>query len=201
MRILPMKIKMLKFPKRIGNLIPLNHLTLLSGLPGTGKSYSLLKFLNENGISPVLFNLDYDSSLLPFTLNASRDDSQELEYLVNNEFSNIQGSVIVLDTYQECKRILGLEAVKKQETFVHQLQVLCREQNCTIIVVGHPTDLVGSTGIFKDNPALVRNCYEHLHLDKVIDKRKKPSTTTFTLYVNKGRGIGGSKIIHDWMRD
>ena len=201
MRSLPMKKKMLKFPKRIGNLIPRNNLTLLSGLPGTGKSYSLLKFLNEHQISPILFNLDYDATLLPFTLEASRDDPDELKYLVNNEFDNIQDSVIVLDTYQHCKELLGLESEKHQEAFVRKLQVLCSEQNCTIIVVGHPTDLVGSTGIFKDNPSLVRNCYEHLHLDKVIDKRKKPLIPAFTLYINKGRGMGGSKVIADWMRD
>ena len=42
----------------IGNLIPSNKLTLLTGLPGTGKSYSVVKFLNKEGIKPIVLNLD-----------------------------------------------------------------------------------------------------------------------------------------------
>ena len=51
---------------RIGSIIPKHSLTLVTGLPATGKSFSILKFLNQEQIKPFVFNLDEDPALLQF---------------------------------------------------------------------------------------------------------------------------------------
>ena len=49
--------------KRIGEIFPQNKLTLLTGLPGTGKTYSTIKAFNRDGITPIYFNLDETFSM------------------------------------------------------------------------------------------------------------------------------------------
>ena len=190
----------LKFPKRIANLIPQNEVTLFTGLPGTGKSYSLLKFLNSNNVKPILFNLDHDATLSKFMLTGEIIDEDVLVNFIEKKYTDLADEVIVIDTYQRTKEILDLNEVDIQEKFTNRINDIARNFKCTVIIVGHPHDFVGSSSIFKDNPSLVRNAYEHLHLDKVVDKRKKPPEINYRLYVNKGRGVGGSIIIDNWMR-
>ena len=137
MNIKPTKSIIHRFPKRIGNMIPENELTLFTGLPGTGKSYSLLKFLNLNDVSPILFNLDQDATLQQFKLNGELVDGKSLMNLVKLEYKDLKDEVVVIDTYQQAKEMLGIGSENGQQKFTQQLVKLCRESLCTVIVVGH----------------------------------------------------------------
>ena len=201
MKLKPIPKYKLKFPKRIVNIFPINELTLISGLPGTGKSFSLLTFLNKHSIEPILFNLDCDATLEKFKLKGSIHKGKILKNFIAGKYTDLDNEVVIIDTYQRAKEILKINTEKDQEKFTKRLLYLARKHKITIIVVGHPVDYVGRSSIFKDNPSLVRNCYEHLHLDKIEDKRKRPPTLTYRLYINKGRGIGGAKVIENWMRN
>ena len=185
---------------RIGNIIPLNTLTLLTGLPATGKSYTLLKFLNSQDIKPLYFNLDEDPALLEFKSDMSADITLLYKVLAG-EFSDVEGRVIVIDTYQRLQELFKTPATKEgQEAITAKLQEAIKEIGCTIIVIGHPADYVGKSSIFTDNPSLVRNCHEHIHIDKILST-KKDSVPSYRTFINKGRGAGGTRIIEAWMRD
>lgn len=188
----------------LGNLIPVNEVTLLAGLAGTGKSYSLLKFLNLQSIIPIYVNLD----ATPIgNLLANQYDTLFLDHaFIQRDLTGIQGKVIVLDTYQRLSEYLQYETKLKntelQQHIANLLEGFAHYYGCTVIVIGHPEDYVGKDGIFKDNPILVRNCAEYLHLDSILPRGKTGTTKDieYKLTVKKGRGNGGTRIIDEWMR-
>ena len=188
--------------ERIGGLIPKNKLTLFTGLPGTGKTYSLIKFLNENQIEPIHINLD-NSEI--GSLKAYMFGEYVLSNLIELKYTDIQNQVIILDTYQRVADHFNIYTEQSKIKIVEQLEKMVKHYNSTIIVIGHPEDYVGKDSIFKANNYLVRNCYEHLHLEKQITSSTKnkitTKTTNYYLYVNKGRGYTGDRIIPNWMRD
>lgn len=67
---------------RIGNILPKHKLILLTGLAGTGKSYSLLKFLNLHQVSPIVMNLDEDPTFKEFNTVGMTSDAKSLQKLV-----------------------------------------------------------------------------------------------------------------------
>lgn len=186
---------------RIAGIIPINKLTLLTALPGSGKSYSLLKFLNINHITPILFNLDEDAALQDFAVY-NFTDPDILRSVMAGEAEDLKNTVIVIDTYIRLLDVLGTPENTKeiQINIAQKLEQLCKLYECTIIVIGHPEDYVGRSSIFKDNQYLVRCAAEHLHIDKILST-KKGSQPEYRMYVNKGRGISGSKIYEDWLRE
>lgn len=185
---------------RIGNVIPINELTLFTGLPGSGKSYTLLKFLNVHKVKPILFNLDSDFALQQFDTYQFSDEY--LPSVINQQVVDLKDQVIVIDTYIRLMDVMGMceNTTAQQQCIATMLEELAKKQQCTIIVVGHPEDYVGRSSIFKDNPYLVRNAAEHIHIDKVVST-KKNSSPEYRFYVNKGRGIGGTTIMDNFMRD
>lgn len=201
MQVLTMPTTLFTPIPRIGNILPINRLTLLSGLPGTGKTYTLLKFLNLNQIKPVFFNLDEDAALQR-TFSLYQFDKTFLPDVVNGVATDLNGQVLVIDTYIRLMDILGMpENTKEQQQHItNLLEQLAKNSQCSVIVIGHPEDYVGRSSIFKDNPYLVRNAEEHIHLDKVLST-KRGSQPNYTMYVNKGRGIGGCTAIDDWLRE
>lgn len=200
MRLLQMPNSLLSPVPRIGNIIPINKLTLLTALPGSGKSYSLMKFLNLNNVTPVLFNLDNDSNLQQFSAYHFTDTSY-VQAIFNDEVLDLKDTVIIFDTYIRLLDALNLKNTEDNQKYVaNKLESLTEQYQCTIIVIGHPEDYVGKSSIFKDNPYLVRNAFEHIHIDKILST-KKHSVPEYRLYVNKGRGICGSRIHEDWLRE
>jgi predicted ATP-dependent serine protease len=195
-----MKIINLTPYKRIGGLIPENRLTLVTGLPGSGKSFSLLKFLNQEKIKPIYFNLDEDASLL--TMDAIFPDPKHLSDFLDSKITDLKGHTIVIDTYQRVVDLIADKGNTKefQESFTNNLLKISKEEECTIIVIGHPEDYVGKDSIFKDNQSLVRNCHEHIHLDVILPRGKTVTNTVYRTFIKKGRGITGERIIENWMR-
>ena len=199
MELFPMSQASFKSYIRIGNIIPQHSLTLLTALPGCGKSYTLLKFLNKHGIKPLYFNFDEDPSLLVFD-SFMTSDIEILTNILEGNYSDILNQTIVVDTYQRLQELLKIPYTKDgQEDITDKLLQLCKTQSCTVIVVGHPADFVGKSSIFIDNPALVRNCHEHIHIDRILST-KKDSQPEYRTYINKNRGNGGAYTLENWMR-
>ena len=200
MKVSNMKIANLKPYIRIGGIIPKGKLTLVTGLAGTGKSFTILKFLNSQNIKPVYFNLDEDSALTK--LDAIFPDPDHLHDLLHDKITDLKGHVIVIDTYQRVVDLMATSGNDKvfQETFTKTLLDITKQHDCSIIVIGHPEDYVGKDGIFKDNQSLVRNCHEHIHLDLILPRGKTITNSVHRTFIKKGRGFSGKRIIDDWMR-
>lgn len=200
MEILLMPQTLLTPIPRIADIIPVNEVTLLTALPGSGKSYTILKFLNINKIKPIYFNLDEDAALQSFS--AYHFGKEFISAVLNQEVTDLKDQVIIIDHYLRLTLALDMpeNTQMQQIKIAKQLEDLAHQQKCTVILIAHPEDYVGRSSIFKDNPYIVRNCAEHLHLDKIVST-KKYSKPEYRFYINKGRGIGGSTIHEDWFRE
>ena len=201
MKVLTMPMSIITPIPRIDGILPINRLTLLTALPGSGKSYSLLKFLNLNKITPVIFNLDHDAALQDFAAYHYTDHDL-LKSIMCGQAEDLRGTVLIIDTYVRLLDVLDASENTKamQVEIAQQLEKLCDLYQCTIVVTGHPEDYVGRSSIFKDNQYLVRCAEEHLHMDKILST-KKGTPPEYRMYVNKGRGISGTKIIDNWLRE
>ena len=188
--------------ERIGGILPKNKLTLVTGLPGTGKTYTTVKFLNQNGIKPIYFNLDNTSI---GDLEVEMFDGQAMIELFNmgNDFKDLHGKVVIVDTYSRMESFMPT-MVKNHQVAVDTMEKLTDRYGITLIIIGHPEDYVGKDSIFKDNPALIRHCYEHIHFEKKTSsstKNKQVSITEyFITYITKGRGYTGERIFINWLR-
>lgn len=201
MKISTMKKHTLTEYTRIGNVIPRNKLTLLTGLPGTGKSFTLLKFLNKENIKPILFNLDEDPELNKMDIISI--DPVHLPNLIAGDITDLKGHVIIIDTYQRMYELLSPNGNTEafQIKITTKLLNLCDTEDCTIIVIGHPEDYVGKASIFKDNQTLVRNAHEHIHFDCILPTGKNRADVLYRMFIKKGRGIGGTQMFDNWLRD
>lgn len=199
MELRKMQTTLLKPIPRINNIIPINEVTLLTALPGCGKSYTLLKFLNLAGIKPILFNLDEDHALQQFS--TYQFGKEFIKPIFNDEVTDLKDQVIIIDTYIRLMDVLDMatNTVSQQQYVSNTLEHIAHANQCTVIIIGHPADYVGRSSIFNDNPYLVRNCMEHIHIDKIVST-KKHAQPEYRLYINKGRGIGGSTIHEDFLR-
>lgn len=188
--------------KRIGNIIPEGNVTLAVGLPSTGKSFSTLKFLNENGIEPFVFNMDSNPTLAnTFKYIGMTDEKAVLRAFINDEIEDLDNQVIVIDTYTRLVDALEISNTEPEQKHISdQLEFLCKKHNYTIIVIGHTEDYTSKSNIFKDNQAIARNCAEYLAFDKNMGTGKNSQNISYRLIVSKGRGIGGTRVIENWMR-
>lgn len=185
----------------LGGIIPKNEVTLIVGLPGSGKTYTTIKFLNSLNIIPILANLDYS----PIgTLLADQYGSELVEAcLGHGDIEGIQDRVIIFDTYQRISEILDIEDTRKsKEHLSNMLEKLAHEKQCTVIVICHPEDYVGKDGVFKDNKYLARNCAEYIYIDSIVPRGKTGTTEDIVhkTIIKKGRGSGGERVIDNWMR-
>ena len=186
----------------IGGIIPKNELTLIAGLAGVGKTYTLVKFLNMNQITPVIVNLDY----APLNKLACLQYGEVFldHAFIKDDITGLTDRVVIIDTYQRLadyliskfKKITNSEIVRLLETFV-------KKNQCTLIIIGHPEDYIGKDGVFKDNPVLVRNAAEYIHIDQMLPRAKNGTTTDiiFQTTIKKGRANGGTRIIQNWLRE
>ena len=202
MKVFPMKAFQIPTLKRIDNMIPVVGVTLWTGLPATGKSYTLLKFLNMNGVSPLVFNLDGDAALANFSCSGMTDDPSILKAVINGEAEDLTDSIIVIDTYSRVSALLfPNNTLNDQREFADKLLAAATKYNSGIIVIGHPEDYVGKSSIFKDNQSLIRDCHEHIHIDKIVSTGRKQEEILYRTFRNKGRGVGGTIEINNWMRE
>ncbi len=179
---------------RVADLYPLNELTLLHGLAGSGKSYSCIKSLNEHQVVPIHINLDETAGLDELkTINVGYDFLKNI-----NKITDLKDEVIIIDTYTRLVQNLG----KLKETKISEyLESLTKFG--TIIVIGHTSDFVGRADIFRDNRTLVNNSAEVMWLENTKYKATKIQSAyiDYNLHIIKGRGYSGSKIIENWMRE
>ena len=209
----------------IGDIFPKGEVSIIHGDAGSGKSYSVMKFLNLHGIEPIHVNLDYtpgleefkkinvDSNFLNKILRKPNFNTEEEKENFYKEIENQK--VIIIDTYtvfiswftellyeikKDNKKYKEEEIQRLAYNFFKNLSKIC---NVTVIVIGHTADFVGKPNIFRDNPFLIRNSAEALWLEKVEYKETKsrPAFIEYNLHINKGRGNGGARIIKNWMRD
>jgi len=185
----------------IGGIIPKNEVTLIVGLPGSGKTYTTIKFLNQQNIIPIVANLDY--SPINGLLANQYGEELVIAALKEDAIEGIQDKVIIFDTYQRVSEILDVEEDKKsKEKVAKAFENLAHKHQCTVIVICHPEDYVGKDGVFKDNKYLARNCAEYIYIDSILP-RGKTGTTEDIMHktvIKKGRGAGGERVIDNWMR-
>lgn len=201
---LPMQTMSYTAYTRIGNILPKHKLILVTGLAGTGKSYSLLKFLNLHQVSPIVMNLDEDPTFKEFDTVGMTSDKKFIRHFFEGDFTDMQDQVVVVDTY-----IRLLDYVNKLPSdleFQQQFSKVCldlvEKYNCTLIIVGHTEAYVTKgTVAFRDNPFLARNCHEHLHLDCFTPTGVKAANAHYRMTVMKGRGIGGVSMHENWLRE
>jgi hypothetical protein len=183
----------------IAELYPKNGITLFHGTYGSGKSYSVLKSLNDSGIKPIYIALEISDGLQEFDIDAYSELA--LTPLVNGEFDDqVRDRVIVFDTYT---RIMNMYQKIEDDDIYKLFEKLKNRTNSTLIIIGHTSEFVGKQDLFKDNVVLARNADEVLYLEKTVYKATKviPAHIEYNLHVQKGRGNGGSRIIENWMRD
>ena len=187
-------------PELIGGILPKNRLTLMHGAQGSGKTYSLIKMLNTEGISPVYLDFDHTDGIS--NLNYTRINSTFFNKMLSKEECvDLKGKVVVLDTYSRVHADLLTKGLTEKGIF-NVFEELITFYDITFVVIGHTRAFVGKDGIFQDNMHLVRGCSEELFLEKTVYKKNKAGDprVTFTLHVCKGRGSGGAKPIDNWMR-
>lgn len=191
--------------ERIAGVIPVHKLTLIHGIQGSGKSYSLLKALNSVNITPIHINLDYSTGL--DELDSYNVSERFLEEFLTQKFDkdSFKDSYVIIDTYTRLDGWIKAKTPKATNQEIFELIEGCQKfyTDITVIVVGHTMPFVSRDGIFTDNPVLVRGVEEELFLEKTQYKAtaKYKARSAYTLHIQKGRGYEGERSIPDWMRN
>ncbi len=182
-------------PEFIGELVPKNRLTVLHGLQGSGKTYSLIKMLNNEAIIPIYIDLDHTDGISRLDYVRVSAKLIHTVLLKGLDMSELENRVIIIDTYSRLHEILSKS--KTNEEILRWLEALVNKYKITLIVVGHTKNFIGKDGVFTDNESLVRGCSEELFLEKAKYKKttKEKAKIVYTLHVNKGRGNGGARQI------
>jgi predicted ATP-dependent serine protease len=197
-----MKLPKLKISSyvRIGGIIPKNEVTVVVGLPSTGKTHTTIKFLNEHKITPVVFNLD--ESVHDITLQCHSVEGKYITDFYNGRFSDLKDLVVIIDTYQLMTDELtnDPDSTEFKKEVSKKLREIAHTEECTIIVIGHTEDFASKDGIFEANKYLIRDCAEHIIMTAKSTNKMTNNTISYHTTIKKGRGIGGTIIIENWMR-
>lgn len=184
----------------LAEVFPEKALTLLHGQQGSGKSFSCIKALNEDGIKPVYIAVEDTAGLID--LDKFYTSEELLIKMINREHINdLKNKVVIIDTYTRTQHLL--ESDYSKQGIVDLFEALIKFYDITLIVIGHTRAFVGKDGIFDDNIYLARNSTEELFLEKTSYKKTKtePARIEYNLHIVKGRGNGGAKVVPNWMRE
>ena len=187
----------------IGELVPVNKVTLIHGRSGCGKTMSILKYLNTHNIEPVLIDFDTNDGIDEHVKLNHIDGFKFWDLFLNQYLNNdlreelikqLSDKVFVIYTYAMANNYISVSSGKKYD--VHSLCTFLLEAGSTVIVTAHTVYYSG-----KDAQPDVDNVWSNhigckLHLHKDILKTK----TNYYLEVEKLRGYTGSDVINDWMR-
>jgi len=196
----------------LGNLIPKGKITLLHGASGSGKTYSLLKFLNSNYIEPYFIDFD-DNTIYKDKFKFIHIDGYKLvNHLFNkesiNDLSNIlRNKVVVIDTYALANNAIRAKKEEYNIDINYGVDNLCKTLQSfevTVIILAHTKYYAGKqqepdcSFVFANHVA----CRLHLVNIEKIDSRTKDKQIKRTSYleIEKLRGYDGERIIKDWMR-
>jgi hypothetical protein len=200
MNVLDFHTKEPNVPALVGGIIPLTKMTLFHGAQGSGKTYSLIAMLNNEGVIPYYIDLDHTTGIDKLFIYRLQKELL-LSMLAGEEIQGLKGKVVIIDTYTRIHEELEAQGLTMQQ-ISDNLEALVTKYEITLIVIGHTRLFASKDGIFSDNPILARNSAEELFLEKVVYKKTKsnPAHIEYTLHICKGRGNGGAKIIPMWMR-
>jgi len=188
----------------IGSLIPKGKITLLHGRSGSGKTYSLLSFLNKHDIEPIYLDFD-DNDMYKDTFKMIHLDgklfvgSMRDKVFAKSVKREFRDRVIIIDTYTNCN--LALSAVGS-EARTEDIAKMFEGINCTVIVIAH-TDYYSGKKAEPDTDKVFANhvaCRLHLHKEDSLDKRNKSVKTIIYLEIEKLRGVS-KNIVPNWMRE
>ena len=202
--------------KRIAGVFPEGKVTLVLGLPGTGKTTSTLKAFIRDGIKPIWFNYDMSDTVIDTEKDVDMFDGEHVIDFLNGEIDDIKDRVVIIDTYERLWELVSAEDKLRKKTYrrtkeemqhliVNLLEKRCEMDGNTIVVIAHPTEYVGRDGIFNDNPTLARRAYELISLEvklstSIKDLKAGTAATRWT-YIKKARCYSGKTSIQDWMRE
>ena len=201
--------------ERIGRFFPKAGITLVKGLPGTGKTSSVLNELILDGFRPVWFNLDespaklHGKDLSQYAECFSGGSLRKLLVNLENIDGSINGSVIVIDTYERMSELISeANNVRKRHcesckelSPAYVLRFLSKKHGCTVIIIGHTEHHVGSSEIFVDK-TLERRADEVIYLEVKKRIEKKDGVRLHVIersaYLIKRRGTEMGTIITDF---
>jgi hypothetical protein len=200
---------------RIAEVIPESKLTLVLGLPGSGKTTSVLKALVGQGIKPIWFNYDESDTPLDTEKDIHMFNGEYALDLVLGNIEDLKDEVILIDTYERFwEQFIHWNLSKDRKDryttdelkhlLVNLLETRCKE-GLTVLVLAHPEEYVGRDGIFKDNPVLARRAYEIIsfetRLSTSVKELRAGNGTSHFMYLKKARAFTGNTTYMNWMRD
>ena len=170
--------------KCIGELIPVGKTTLLHGRSGSGKTMSIIKYLNENEVTPYF--IDFDSNDEYASMDIVHIDGYKLVDYTSDDtkkalIDSLTDGVVIIDTYALASKIFDVEL------FIDELN----GYGITVIIIAHTVYYSGKPAepacevVFSNHVA----CRLHLH-----NEVKKTKTDVY-LEVEKLRGkIGRAHV-------
>jgi len=157
-----------------------NKINLLYGESGSGKTVSAIKALNQEGIEPILFDLDDNDS--PEQNECLYTHIDGYKALANKHMVMPINKVIIVDTWHMFQSAGG--TISKLE--------LMAEFN-TVILIDHNQDFASK----QDIPMMKAELVNHLGSKLWLERTKK---NEHNLHIKKCRGYKGGSPIINWMR-
>jgi len=179
----------------VGNVFVKNGLNLIYGASGLGKTFSTIKALNEDNITPYL--IDFDNNLSPETtgLEFVHLDGVEILKLHKEDTEGIDipdNGVFIVDTWQ-----LFIDAGGT----IDFLKEIAKLGN-TVVIVAHNKDLATKQNIPDMDRRIANHMDSKLYLeyDKGSSTKTNPRPEGVNLHIEKLRNYAGDRIIPNWMR-
>ncbi len=161
-----------------------NKINLLYGESGSGKTVSAIKALNQDGIEPILFDLDDNDG--PEQNDCSYIHINGYKALANKHMVMPINKVIIVDTWHTFSSAGGTIA---------KLEMMA-EHN-TVILIDHNKDIATKKDIPTMNEELVNHLGSKLWLERIYTAK---NGTAHNLHIKKCRGYRGGSPIVEWMR-
>lgn len=159
--------------KLIGKYYQENHVNLLYGESGVGKTLCTINNLNDEGIIPIL--LDYDDNNSPKENQCQYTHILGYNIMKTNDISIPTGKVIIVDTYVKYMEYGG----------THEFLKKLSDNNNTVIVIAHNKNIATK----RDIPDVDEKWSNHLGAKIWMERTKKE----VLVHVLKSRGYKGDK--------
>ena len=168
-------------------LVEENKILLIHGESGAGKTVYAIKHLNENGIIPLLLDLDDNEAEELESLGCKCDmvdGYAMIEAMEDEDVDALKGKVVIIDTWTLFWSEIG------DETLAHQVLKNMCAKGVTVIVAAHTTPYSGK----EDKPQMLDEIYRHIKGRLYVRKTTLKNMVEYHLLVEKVRGYKGTKI-------